>query len=188
MRDLARQNYSGSTSNTKIAIPQSVVRILLILTAVLLLLFIVKKLTGSGGVIGSSQISLRDAPKGLIPVAVQGSESLLENAVNLTNETATFTNVGGESATATASRKYGDGSYSLTVNATLPDPKGNTYQVWIVGGGEPILAGKMNGSGRNWSITFNDKDNYSDLNGIWITREITNFDEKPELHILEGTF
>lgn len=188
MRDLARQNYSATSANTKIVIPQSVVRILVILTAALLLLFIVKKLAGSGGVIGSSQISLRDAPKGLTPVANDASESVLENAVSLASDTATFSNVSGESVSATSVRKYGDGSYNLFVNATLPDPKGNVYQVWIVGGGQVILAGDMIGSGKNWSISFNDKDNYSDLNGIWITREITKEDENPELHILEGLF
>ena len=94
----------------------------------------------------------------------------------------------GESATATASRKFGDGSYNLTVNATLPDPVGNVYQVWIVGGDESHLAGDMQGSGKSWSLSFNDVDDYSNLDGIWISREITKQDNKPEKHILEGSF
>ena len=184
MRDLAGQNYSRA----RITIPRSLLRIALLLAVVLVVLFVVKLAVSSGGV-GGSSIELRDAPKGLIPVSVSGVEISSEDAINLTIESATFQNVGDVGGSASASRKYGDGSYSLTVSANLPGPKGNPYQVWIVGDGEVVLAGKMNGSGNSWSLVFNDKDkNFSKMNEIWITREITEIDNKPEKHILEGTF
>lgn len=183
MRDLAQQSYVKD----KIAIPQSTVRILLLLAGALVFLlgakFIISQVDSNG-----SSITLRDAPKGLTPVGVPGGFDVNKDAINLALESATFSNVSGENARATATRKYGDGSYSLTVNATLPDPIGNVYQVWIVGKGEVNLAGNMRGSGNIWSVVFNDVDNYSDLDEIWITREITNNDGRAEKHILEGTF
>ncbi|OGD82814.1 hypothetical protein A3A54_01755 [Candidatus Curtissbacteria bacterium RIFCSPLOWO2_01_FULL_39_62] len=188
MRDLAKQTYqSASSRSSKILIPQSVVRIVLLLILVLVVLFIVKKVIDAGGIVGSS-ITLRDAPKGLTPVEAPGVVDVTGDALSLTVQDATFTNVSGENATATATRRFGDGSYNMSVSATLPDPQGNKYQVWIVGGGQQFLAGDMSGSAKNWGIVFNDVDDYSNLNGVWITREITNNDNRPELHILEGVF
>ncbi len=187
MRDLAQQNYS--LNRDRIAIPRSAVRIVLILAVVLAVLFGARFInSNNGGLIGGSAVVLKDAPKGLTPVKVPGVVNITEGAVNLVVESAAFTNVSGGNATAAATRKYGAGSYSLTVNATLPDPGGNVYQVWIVGDDAIFLAGDMRGSGSSWSIGFNDVDNYSSLDGIWITREITNNDNKPEKHILEGSF
>ncbi len=188
MRDLAGQSYQRKSSS-KIAIPRSAVRVVLLLVAILAILMIVRRVIGGGGIIGGSSIVLRDAPKGLTPVEVPGQNMAIDDgAVDLSIQRATFTNVSGENATATATRKFGDGSYNLSVNATLPDPNGNVYQVWIVGGDAPHLAGDMQGSGKSWSLSFNDVDDYSNLDGIWISREITKQDNKPEKHILEGSF
>ena len=188
MRDLAQQSYQRTT-HSKILINRGAVKVALLLVSILVILLVVRRVIGGGGVIGGSSIVLRDAPKGLTPVEFSGGSTAIDdNALDLSIQSATFTNVSGESASATASRKFGDGSYSLSVTATLPDPNGDRYQVWIVGGDEPYLAGDMNGSGKSWSISFNDVDDYSNLDGIWITREITNNDSKPEKHILEGSF
>ncbi len=183
MRDLANQNYSSP----KISISKTTLRILLILAVVIIALFFIKSRTSSSSV-GGSSIELKDAPKGLTPVSLSGVKTS-SGGTNLTIENATFKNVSEQSGSATASRKYGDGSFSLSVDAKLPDPKGDKYQVWIMGGSQIKLAGTMDGSGGSWSLVFNDKDkNYSKMNEIWITREITSIDEKPEKHILEGSF
>ena len=188
MRDLAGQSYRRTTSS-KILINRSAVRVALLVVVILVILLVVRRVLGGGGVIGGSSIVLRDAPKGLTPIEVPGQNIAIDDgAVDLSIQSATFTNVSGESATATASRKFGDGLYNLTVNATLADPVGNVYQVWIVGGDEPYLAGDMQGLGKSWSLSFNDLDDYSNLDGIWISREITKQDNKPEKHILEGSF
>ena len=188
MRDLAQQSYQR-TSSSKIAIPRSAVRVALLVVVILVILLVVRRLIAGGGVIGGSSIVLRDAPKGLTPVEFSGGSTAIDDdAIDLSIQSATFTNVSGESATATATRKFGDGSYNLSVNAILPDPNGNVYQVWIVGGDEPHLSGDMQGLGKSWSLSFNDVDDYSNLDGIWISREITKQDSKPEKHILEGSF
>jgi|SRR3989344_6090487 len=184
MRDLAQQSYS----RTKFQIPEPVVRITLLLVVVIAILFVIRFVVNVGGV-GGSSVQLKDAPKGLTPVSLSGGVVSTDEGIDLVIESATFQNVSAVSGTASASRKYGDGSFSMTVRATLPDPQGNPYQVWIVGDGEVILAGKMNGSGSSWNLVFNDKDkNYSKMNELWITREITEIDNIPEKHILEGSF
>ena len=184
MRDLAQQNYS----RTKFRIPGSVGRVVLLLIVVIAILFAARSVLNVGGV-GGSSVQLKDAPKGLIPVSLSGDVVSTDEGIDLAIESATFQNVSDVSGTASASRKYGDGSFSMTVNATLPDPKGNPYQVWIVGEGQVTLAGTMNGSGGNWGLVFNDRDkNFSKMNEVWITREITGIDNIPEKHILEGSF
>lgn len=184
MRDLAQQSYS----RTKYQIPGSIVRIALLLVIVIVLLFAIRFVVSVGG-IGGSSVQLRDAPKGLTPVSLSGDVVSTDEGIDLAIESATFQNVSDVSGTASASRKYGDGSFSMTVKATLPDPKGNPYQVWIVGDGEVTLAGTMNGAGGSWGLVFNDRDkNFSKMDKVWITREITSIDNKPEKHILEGSF
>lgn len=186
MRDLAHQNYQ-STPSSKIVIPQSTVRIIMLLTVIIVALFIIRRIIDAGGVTGSA-FTLRDAPKGLTPVEAPNVVHVSDDAPSLTIQSASFTNVSGKSASATATRRFGDGSYSMSVNATLPDPKGNKYQVWIVGAGAQILAGDMSGSVKSWSLVFNDVDNYSNIRGVWITEEVTNNDGIPEVVILEGSF
>jgi len=190
MRDLANQNFTPQSApiSGKIAIPQSVVRIVLILIVTLVILVVARQLLNSGGFVGRSSLTLKDAPKGLTPVAIGTSANIEgEDALNLAIESASFVNVSGVSGSATATRKYGDGSFTMSVNATLPIPEGDTYQVWIVGGDILKLAGTMDGS-ENYSLVFNDVDNYSSTNTIWITREITPNEGRPEKHVLEGTF
>lgn len=199
MRDLANQDYSNtsipsktSNSRSKIIISRSSIKIIIALAAVLIILFIAKNITSSGSLIGSSQLVLRDAPKGMTPVVENERGNLVDDAVNLVIENATFTNVSEQAGSATATRKYGDGSFTMTVNASLPstsdDGFGDDYQVWIVGDNVLKLAGTLKGFPGSMLLVFNDVDNYSNTNQIWITRERTNFEGRPEQHILEGIF
>lgn len=196
MRDLANQDFSGqsvlnspiSPPKGKILIPRGVVKILIILAIVLLILVLARNLLSGGSLIGGSSVVLRDAPKGLTPVMLTTNSNLADDALNLAIESASFTNVSDQGGSATATRKYGDGSFTMTVNASLPDPKGDTYQVWIVGANILKLAGTLEGPPGNMSLIFNDVDNYSDTRQVWITRERTSSEGEPELHILEGSF
>lgn len=180
MRDLANQNYKAGSRNR---------RVIKIGVFVILVLGIYLFLKNSGANIGlsSSSIVLKEAPKGLTPVTLPPDVADIGKGISLTTQNAVFVNVSGEVAKATATRKFGDGSYTLTVEATLPDPKNNRYQVWIIGD-TPTDAGFMIGSGSTWTSTFRDKDYYSKYSQIWITREITDNEGKPEKRILEGSF
>ena len=182
MRDLAQQNLTKRPDARSARI-----KILIIAAIVVGAIFVIKSRFASGG--GSSlSVILQNAPNSLKAVSYGGS-SVSEKCVELMTESADFRDISGDNAKATAARTYGDGSFALTVNATLPDPKGgDKYQVWLVGE-EVVDAGIMDGAKNSWSLVFRDKDKYSSAyNQIWITREITTNDGKPEKHILEGSF
>ncbi len=189
MRDLAQVK----TSKKKINSSPKILLIGIIVVIVVAVLYIIASKINVGGIGGSSAgVVLKDAPKNLTPVAVDRTPVGVDTGggVELSSGSATFTNVSDDSASATATRVFGNGLYTLTVSATLPDPKGSKYQVWLVGGGKTLNAGFMDGDSTktDWSLTFRDKDNYSTLSEIWITKEITTEDGKPERHILEGRF
>lgn len=181
MRDLANRSYDGRDKG----LPKSV-KFLVLVALVLSALFFLKDRFFSWGV-SSSSVTLRDAPKGLTPVDVSETVSFDDEGISLVTERATFVNVSGDNAKASATRKYGDGTYSLSVNATLPVVVGDKYQVWIATN-PAKLAGTLTGAGGSFSLIFRDTDKYSKVDQIWITREITDNDEKPERHILEGSF
>jgi hypothetical protein len=166
----------------------SVVKAAFLVVAVIVVLLLVKQKLSSGSFIGGGSSELVDAQHGLTPVSV-GVSGVANGGVNLSSGSATFKDVkyGGQ-AKASATRTFGAGSYSLSVSATLPNPSGDKYQVWLVNGDQIKDAGFVSGSGSSWSLVFNDSKNYSSYNTIWITREITTEDEKPEQHVLEGSF
>lgn len=185
MRDLAHVG----TSKKRVAVPPRILPIVVIVIVIVAVLYFIASKINVGGIGGSSSgVTLQDAPKSLTPVRVDGASVDVDSGVTLSSGSATFTNVSDGSATATATRVFGNGSYSLTVSATLSDPVGSKYQVWLVGGGKTLNAGFMDGAKTSWSLTFRDKDKYSTLSEIWITKEITAEDGKPEKHILEGSF
>jgi hypothetical protein len=177
------------SSKKRVSAQPRILSIAVIVIAIVGILYFIAAKINVGGIGGSSSgVTLQDAPKNLTPVKVDGAPVDVGGGVTLSSDSATFKNVSDGSATATATRVYGNGSYSLTVLATLPDPAGSKYQVWLVGGGQTLNAGFMDGAKTSWSLTLRDKDKYSTLSEIWITREITTEDGKPERHILEGSF
>ena len=184
MRDLANQNYISGRNNFS----RLVKTVVLALILVAVIWFFSQRSTNPS--LTTGPVILRDAPKGLVPVSLPDDLVSAGEAVNLKTGKAVFSDVSDETgvAKATAVRKYGDGTFTLTVEANLPDPKNLKYQVWIVGDGEFFDAGFMSGSGTNWTLIFRDKDYYSKYSQILVTREITNNDDKPEKHILEGSF
>jgi hypothetical protein len=183
MRDLAKQNFSSRKPIYK----SRLARILLVIL-VLVGIFYVARSQINFGSSGGSSITLQEAPRNLTPIAVDGVENITEGGVDLVSQNATFKDVkwGGE-AKATATRSFGGGTYILSVNATLPDPKNTFYEVWLVGGGSVIPIDFMTGSKNSWNLNLRSGDKYSKYSGIWITLERTK-DELPEEHILEGNF
>ncbi len=186
MRDLAREStsYKKRHLNSK---PRLVGTIIIVLVIVSVIYFLSSQINVGGGNTTDSQ-TLHNAPVGLVPVKVDSSPVDTSGGVNLASNTITLRNVGA-GGTATATRVYGNGSYSLSVNATLPDPKGDKYQVWLSDGENAFDGGFMNGNGSGqWTDVFRNDEKYSKFRQVWITREITSEDNKPEKHVMEGSF
>ena len=183
MRDLANQNIIRRKGAVLGRL--RIFLLALMLVFVFVVIFQLKSQSTSGG---SESANLIDAPKGLTPVKLADVANV-SGGIDLSKNTISLSDVRyGGSASGTATRTFGDGSFSLTVSATLPNPKGDRYQVWLINGSEVKDAGFMEGSGSSWSVVFRDKDKYSKFNNVWVTREITSEGGKPELHVLEGSF
>lgn len=155
-----------------------------VIVAVAGVLFILKSL-GVGGTSGG--VVLRDAQTNLKPVSVSQSDDITKG-VNLKTEKATLKDVRGSGdSSGSATRAFGGGVYSLSVQATLPDPKNTYYQVWLVGSGGTVPVDFMTGSKTSWSLNLRDSDKFSKYNSVLITLERTK-DDIPEEHVLEGSF
>ncbi|KKR77927.1 MAG: hypothetical protein UU23_C0007G0005 [Candidatus Curtissbacteria bacterium GW2011_GWA1_40_9] len=186
MRDLARQNLRTRSRSEK-----NYPRALRLGIVVALIVGVVLFVNSGVGlpIVGGSDVMLRDAQHGLIPVEVSDGPIGVEGGIDLISNKATFRNVGNIKASASAERVYGAGSFTMTVNATFSGEKGHRYQVWFTDGSAQADAGFMEGSGNSWTLVFRDKDKgYSDMDGIWITDELTTEDNRAEKHLLEGTF
>lgn len=184
MRDLANQSLIRRKT-----VPTVKKRPILAIFIVLAIVAVIWKLNGSGVSSSGESAYLKDAPKGLTPVKVAGAAVDADTGINLSTGTITLSPVAsGSSSTGSATRTFGDGNYILSVDVTLPDPKGQKYQVWLYDGATPVDAGFMNGSGTSWNVVFRDKDKYSSFRTVWVTKEITSEDGEPELKVLTGSF
>ncbi|OGD88812.1 hypothetical protein A3I53_01735 [Candidatus Curtissbacteria bacterium RIFCSPLOWO2_02_FULL_40_13b] len=183
MRDLANQNFS---TNKKSPIPRSFRLIILAVIIAVAVFFIGSRVNLPVG--GGQDIVLQESPRNLSPVSVDDSESVTEGGVDLVTQTAALKDVkyGGD-ASGRASRSFGGGTYILSVDATLPDPKNTNYQVWLTDGTNVIPIDYMRGSKTSWSLSLRDTDKYSKYDGIWVTLERSK-DNKPEERVLEGSF
>ena len=185
MKDLANQSYGqkGAKADSKF-----LRRVLVLTFGVIAVLTGGKLFFSAGNVISGQSVVLRDAPTGLKPVEADSDTSVSDQGVTLTSQTAKLVNVAGSGGSGTAKRTFGAGTYSLDIDANLPDPEGNNYGVWLYDGSEVLLVDYLRGSGNSWGYELKDKDKYSSFDQIWITLEITKNDTKPEKHILEGSW
>lgn len=183
MRDLANQNFS---TEKKSPIPRSFRLIILAVIIAVAVFFIGSRVNLPVG--GGQDVVLQESPRNLSPVSADGSESVTEGGVDLVTQTAALKDVkyGGD-ASGKASRSFGGGTYILSVDATLPDPKNTYYQVWLVDGDTVIPIDYMSGSKTSWSLRLRNSDKYSKYDGIWVTLERTK-DAKSEERVLEGSF
>jgi len=183
MRDLANQDFSSKKPIFK----SRLLRIFLIILVLAGVFYIAKSQVNFGAASGSS-VTLQEVPRNLTPIVADGTQNITEGGVDLVTQHAAFTDVKyGGGAKATATRSFGGGTYILSVDATLPDPKNTYYEVWLVGGGSVIPIDFMSGSKTSWNLSFRSGDKYSKYSGIWITLERTK-DELPEENVLEGSF
>lgn len=183
MRDLARGEFVSHRSSKS----KAIIRVFLILVVVLGVVAFFRVLNIGSGRAGSSVI-LQEAPRGLTPISLDNSQNVAEGGVDLATQKAQLVDVkyGGE-AGGVATRSFGGGTYILSVDATLPDPKGNSYGVWLQSGDEVILIDYMSGSKNSWSFRLRGPDKFSGYREIWITLERSK-DQKPEEHVLEGSW
>lgn len=187
MRDLAHQSSSYKKRSLKTS--PKVIKIAVVVLVVGGIYFLSSKANVGGESIGGDGSTVRNAPAGLVPVKVDGAPVDTSSGSQLASGTINLKNVAGSlGGTATAGRVFGAGTYTLTVNATLPNPKGDRYQAWLSDGENAYDANFMEGSGTTWSTTFRNTEKYANFKQVWITREITTEDNKPEKHIMEGTF
>lgn len=109
-------------------------------------------------------------------------------------EKAELKDVTGGTASGIATRNYESGKFSHAILADLPDPEaGSFYEGWLVRGQEGdenfayISTGRMVVAKGGFMLEFEASRDYSDYSGIIVTLEKVN-DQKPEKHILEGSF
>ncbi|OGD86976.1 hypothetical protein A2870_04365 [Candidatus Curtissbacteria bacterium RIFCSPHIGHO2_01_FULL_41_11] len=186
MRDLSKVRFQNEPRRRP-QISKSLLRIVVLVAVVAIVFNLAKSKLGGSSAVGANA-ALHEAPRGLAPVKLGGDLDIASDSTDLASQSVTLRDVKyGGRAQASAKRSFGGGTYILTVDATLPDPVNVNYAVWVAGGGSARLIDYMRGSGTEWSLTLRDTDKYSGYSGIWITLERTK-DQKPEEHVMEGTF
>jgi len=98
--------------------------------------------------------------------------------------------------TGVANRSFVDGVFTHVVAADLPAPAaGKFYEGWLVhktaSGPQFFSTGKLDSSGgAAWTLVYSASQDYPDHNDVVITEETeaNGLDNKPEAHVLEGTF
>ncbi len=126
------------------------------------------------------------------PTTKQSSPSVDEE--KQTVETAELLAVGDYRGSGSATRSFDGTTFAHTVSASLNDPPaGKFYEGWLVDK-EPTLTffstGKLTKEGNVYVLTFTAPQNYPEYNTVVITEETESMglDDKPEVHVLEGSF
>ncbi len=103
-------------------------------------------------------------------------------------------NVAGGEGQGIATRVYRNNRFELVILADLEDPqKGEFYEGWLVKGKEGetdfgyLKLGSLRMAKGGYLLEFDADKDYSAYNQLWVTLE-TKADNKPEKHILEGSF
>nr|AQS34464.1 hypothetical protein [uncultured bacterium] len=134
----------------------------------------------------------------LTPVPTPSVEERLEDSFKYqipeNFERAELRDVSGADGSGIATRNYEGGKFIHAVLADLPDPEAGTfYEGWLVRGKEAdenfayISTGRMTIAKGGYMLEFESSKDYSEYSGVVITLEKVN-DQKPEKHILEGSF
>lgn len=188
MRDLARQEIGSPRASVKSS-RNKFLRLFAALIIVGALFWFAKGLLGGKSGVGSGGAVLSDAPNGLEGVAVDSSQFIASGGVELKSDKINLKLVKGDFkiGQGSASRTYGSGTYSISVDATLPDPVGQNYAVWVASSTGTKLVDYMKGSKTSWSLGSNIGSGFANYNQVWVTLERVK-DQKPEEHVLEGTF
>ncbi len=104
-------------------------------------------------------------------------------------EKVTLEDVGGGSGSGLATRKYSEDKFTHSVLAALEDPvSGSFYEGWLVSdSGDVVYTGKLRVAKGGWVLDFVSGVDLSDHDQVVVTRELVD-DQKPEAHVLEGSF
>ena len=133
------------------------------------------------GMIGDSAIAEEKANQLLDQLNIELPENL---------ERANLSDVSGGDGTGIATRSYEDGSFEHSVIAGLPDPEAGTfYEGWLVRE-EPfdvVYTGKLRIAKGGYILDYNSGADLSDHEQVIVTQETVD-DQKPEQHVLEGSF
>lgn len=182
MRDLAGQSFSSDKKK------KPILKLIIVVVLICGAFYVLTNFLKLGSSAGGSSVKLSEAPRGLKPVTANGAADITQGGVELKTQSIKLKLAKGDfSGSATASRSFGGGTYVLSVDATLQDPVGQSYAVWLVGDGGAVLVDYMKGVKNSWNLSVRTSDKYSNLNEIWITLERVK-DNKPEEHLLEGSF
>lgn len=100
--------------------------------------------------------------------------------------------VGNYSGNGTASRSFENGNFKHSVEANIGDPSsGKFYEGWIVKSGDFISTGKLSKKSEGlYVLAYTSDQNMMEYDKVVITEETeaNGLDNKPEAHVLEGSF
>ncbi|MBI2012394.1 hypothetical protein HYS90_00520 [Candidatus Curtissbacteria bacterium] len=186
MRDLANRDFSKRRFSFDF---NFTLRLIVLALIVFSGLALVKTVFLSGRGAGGSSVILSEAPRGLKPIQAEQVNITAEGVDLATQKTSLVDVKYGGQAKGTATRSYGGGSYILTVEVTLPDTKGASWEVWLADSeGALREVDFLTCTTNSCSLNLRGPDKFSNFNEIWVTRELTREDNKPEQHVLEGSW
>lgn len=139
------------------------------------------------------QAPISNQEAAVLPAVPVGSPTPVAQAPTV--ETAELAAVGVYKGSGTATRSFDGATFAHTVTATLGDPAtGKFYEGWLVvktGSGPKFFStGKLAKQGAKYTLSYTATQNYPDHSDAVITEETLNqgLDDKPEAHVLEGSF
>ncbi|MAF80644.1 hypothetical protein CL628_01380 [bacterium] len=111
-------------------------------------------------------------------------------------ETATLLAISPYTGTGVATRSFDGTVFTHAIAADLPGPAAGTfYEGWLVhktaSGPQFFSTGKLvNSGGTAWTLVYSAAQDYPDHKDVVVTEETEadGLDNKPEAHVLEGTF
>lgn len=128
---------------------------------------------------------------GELSTEAETSQPAPEASAPKNQETTTLKAVGNYKGSATATRSTVDGVFMHEVTAKLDDPaEGKFYEGWLAGP-SVVSTGKMTKEADGeWSLVFRSEKDMSKHTQVVITEETEadGLDNKPEAHVLEGSF
>lgn len=113
------------------------------------------------------------------------------NKVEAPIETAILQAVGDYTGSGPATRVYDRGVFAHAVTANIGEPaEGKFYEGWLVNGKEFFSTGKLSKNNDTYELSYTADKNYPDYKKVVITEETISdgLDNKPEAHVLEGSF
>jgi len=127
-----------------------------------------------------------------IEIEERASEFAKQMGVTLPEdvEKASLADVSGGEGSGIATRDFVEGSFSHSVLAAVPEPvAGSWYEGWLVRPDpfDVVYTGKLRVAKGGWVLDYTANEDLTDHTQVVVTLEKVD-DQKPEAHILEGSF